>query len=879
MVVENMRSSSRPIVLFWILVMLLAAGWGRAQEVMTPPFALKAAEPLPGNGFVLQISAQRALEMGFPSIAADIYQRLLDNPATKLELRNQLTVDLVTALLDEDRTSEASAALQKYVGLPTAAYRLRQALVAMREKHYDDARNGAAAIVVDELPASDRSWYYYLQATLADVVRDLNRSGSLYQQAVDAAVSESQRTRFVLANEQARLSLGEFSEPRATALKQNVDRLQGRALYMAVSSYAVVLNGLGKKTEAVALLQRQLQALPQEERSTSDEWRLMLGVISGPDDAVGRNALGTLLANGSDRAKQRAALQLLARASSSGASRDDFRRRLDELFGAPTTHPLIEDLLLYRAQVALSEKNYARAETDASRLLEQFPGSSLKGQALGVLTGVAWEQKRQRNAANYATKAREALPPGEARAQLGVLVAEAYFLARDFRNAADAYAAALDEIPAGVKPGLLMFQRLISEVEVAVAGEGRADRFDQAQALLDQMARDNRFDTDNRWKAEWNLARALEAAGEITKAYARLTRLMATPAEVAGLPPDLRAQLGWLQASLSLKAGEPARTLTLADRLLDSLEGAETGLRSQIASMTMLLQAQANFAVTPPNADAALERLGKLREEYKNSDAAVYSYIVEADNAASRGQLVDAQALAQKLADEYPKNSYAPYALYQAAQYAGRRGQKKYFDDAFNILERLVKNYPKSDLVFYARLKQGNLLRLTNDNPGAQGIFEPLVNEFSQHQDVLAARLALADCHAAQATADASHQEKAAAYYQGLMDLQSAPPDIRTEAGYKYGLGLSERGDVSRAMEEWGRLITIFLPDDAKAASLGAKGRVWISKTLFKMGDVFEKQTKPEQAREAYDLIVRKDLPYAALAQERLGRFRLPKTP
>jgi TolA-binding protein len=334
-----------------------------------------------------------------------------------------------------------------------------------------------------------------------------------------------------------------------------------------------------------------------------------------------------------------------------------------------------------------------------------------------------------------------------------------------------------------------------------------------------------------------------------------------------------------LQASLSWKAGEPARTLTLADRLLDSLEGAEAALRSQIASMTMLLQAQANFALTPPNADAAVERLGKLREDYKNSDAAVYSYIVEADNAASRGQLVDAQALAQKLADEFPKNSYAPYALYQAAQYAERRGQKKYFDDAFNILERLVKNYPKSDLVFYARLKQGNLLRLTNDNPGAQGIFEPLVNEFSQHQDVLAARLALADCHAAQATADESHREKAAAIYQRLMDLQSAPPDIRTEAGYKYGLGLSERGDASRAMEEWGRLITIFLPDDAKTASLGAKGRVWISKTLFRMGDVFEKQSKPEQAREVYDLIIRKDLPYAAQAQERLARFRPQKTP
>jgi len=878
MVSEHMRYLTRPTLLFWILALLLAAGLGRAQEITLPPFMTAKAESLPGSGLSLQISAQRALEMGFPSIAADFYQRLLDNPATKSEVRNQLTIDLATALLDEDRTVEASAALQKYIGLPTAAYRLRQALVAMRERRYDDARNASAGITVEELPAGDRSWLYFLQATLADVARDVNRSVPLYQQAVDAAVSESQRIRFELENEQARLKVGEFSEPRAAALRQNVERLQGRALYMAVSSYAIVLNGLGKKSEAVSLLQRHLQALPLEERSTSDEWRLMLGLIGGPNDGVGRNALGALLATGSDRTKQRVALQLLARNSASGTARDDFRRRLDELFNAPTTHPLIEDLLLFRAQVGLNEKNYPRADADATRLLEQFPGSQLKGLALGVLTGVAWEQGQYRKAASQATKAREVLPAGEVHAQLGVLVAEAYFRARDFRNAADAYAAALDEIPAGVKPGLLMFQRLVSEVEVAVAGEGRADRFDQAEALLDQMARDARFDTDNRWKAEWNLARALEAADEIAKAYARLTRLMA--AEVAGLPPDLRAQLGWLQASLAYKAGEFARALTLSDKLLDSLEGAEPSLRAQVASMAMLLQAQANFALTPPKADAALERLGKLREAYKSSDAAVYSYIVEADYAAAHGQLVEAQGKLQNLADEYPLNSsYAPYALYQAAEYAVRRGQKKYLEDAFSILERLVKKYPGSDLVFYARLKQGNLLRLTTDNPGAQTIFEQLVNEFSQHQDVLAARLALADCHTAQATADPSHRESAATIYQGLMDLQTAPPDVRTEAGYKYGLSLEMRGDTRRAMEVWGQLATTFLPDDAKAAALGAKGRVWVSRTLFKLGDLFEKQAKLEQARLAYDLIVRKDLPYAAQAQERLARFRPQKTP
>ncbi len=874
-------------MVLWILILLLAAGSGRTQEAALPtPLALKPADPQPGNSFALQIAAQRALEMGFPSIASDIYQRLLANPAMKADLRISLTVDLVTALLDEDRLDEASSVLKKYIGLPTAALQLRQALVALREKRHDEARAMAAALSVEGLPAADRSWFFYLQGALMEVARDFNRAGAFYQQAMEAAVSESQRTRFMLAQEQAKLGLGDFSEPQAAQLRQQVEKFQGRALYAAVNSYAVVLHGLGKKVEAVALLQKQLQSLPLEERATGDEWRLLLGLISGADEPVGRAELTALLANGSDRTKQRVALQMLARVSLSGSSRDDFRKRLDELIGATPPHPLAEDLLLFRAQVALGDKEYARAEADTTRLLEQFPGSQLKGLALGVLTGIAWEQGRYRQAANHATRAREALKPGEAHAQLGVLVAEAWFRAGlislsapDFRNAADAYAATLDVVPAGVSPGLLMFQRLVAEVEVANADEGHGDRFGRPQTLLDQMGHDARFDPVNRWQAEWNLARALEAAGEIAKAYERLNRLMATPAESANLPVDLKSQLRWLQANLSYKAGDSAHTLTIADQLLESLEGADAGLRAQIASMTMLLLAQANFALTPSKTDAALERLRKLRADYPKSDAAVYSYIVEADYAATHGQLVEAQGLLRKLADEYRASTYAPYALYQAAQYAERRGQEKFLKEAYNILENLVKDYPKSDLVFYARLKQGNLLRMLNDNAGAQSLFKLLVDEFSQHQDALAARLALADCHAAQATSDASHQESAATLYEGLLDLQGAPPDIRAEAGYKYGLALSRRGSNDRALEVWGRLITSVLPVDNKAEALGSRGRVWISKTLFGMGDLFEQARKPEQARETYDLIIRKALPYVAQAQERLAGLRSQKAP
>ncbi|MGC4071235.1 MAG: hypothetical protein QM760_01680 [Nibricoccus sp.] len=105
---------------------------------------------------------------------------------------------------------------------------------------------------------------------------------------------------------------------------------------------------------------------------------------------------------------------------------------LDDLISASTPHPILEYLLLFRAQSVLAgttAKRYEQAEKDANRLLTEFPNSPLKAAALGVLTESAWEQGFYRNAAVKAAEARAELPAGETRAQLGVLMAEAYFRA------------------------------------------------------------------------------------------------------------------------------------------------------------------------------------------------------------------------------------------------------------------------------------------------------------------------------------------------------------------------------------------------------------------------------------------------------------------
>jgi cellulose synthase operon protein C len=842
-----------------------------AQEPLHPPTPLvsmpEVAVETPGGHALTLLAAQRAQEMGFPSTAVELYRELLKQPGND---RAQVTLDLITALLDEGKAEEAGQVLDGFVGLKSAPWKLRAAMVAVQRLNFSAARTILAEVSVEDLSTGDRGWWYYLQGVLADAAGDPGKARDQYEKAEAAANSSMARARFVLAREQARLHLGTVDAALAEEARKNMERLQGRkAGYGFARAYAAMLNAMGKRDEAMAVLQKQLLNLPAEERYERDDFQLLLGLIAGSQAGPGRVALENLLATGIDPVKQRVALQILARASTREPAVLQFRRQLDQLLALSPPHPILEDLLLVRAQTALTVKDYRQAEADARNLLEKFPGSQYKAEAYGVLTGSAWEQYRYRAAADLATKAREELKSpqsAQTRAELGVLAAEAWFRARDFPNAADAYSAVLREVPAGVAAGDLMFQRVLADIE--------ADRLQVATEQLDAMAKDSRFDVVNRWQAEWNLSRALQRDGQVAVAYERVNQLLTAPNEEDQLPAELRARMVWLQARLSLQAGQPGQTIKLVDALADSLPpDIPPALVREVASSGALLQAQANFKLE--NKDNALGLLQKLRADFPRSDAAVYSIIVEAGYYADQDQTVEAQRLYTKLSDDFPDNAtYAPYALYQAALQAERRGQDANLLEANKLIEDLVTRYPTSALVFYARLKQGDLLRKLNRFPLAQQAYETLVNNYQTHRDVILAQLALAECHNAQSMNDTNHTERALALFEQLRDRVDASVDVRVEAGFNLGYLMVRRGQPDRAEGIWWRdVVTAFLLDRKMADELGPKGRYWMTRTLLELGILYEQQAKLEQARDAWTLIIETGLPGAPLAKDRLGRF------
>jgi cellulose synthase operon protein C len=863
----------------WALVAALAA---RAAEPLNPPvpFAPPPGDSA-GQSALTSLAAKQAQETGLPTIAIALYRQLLAAPGAD---RQGLTMKLAAALLDDGKADEAVAALfglssghnpQWHLLMALAQADSERADVPIARK-FELAEHELTDLRPNEFTPEDHAWYLYLEGRFAAARGDLEAARNLFRQAADSASTELTRARFFLARTTDDLRLGQVTDQAIREVQQNAIRFRGTSTgYDSERSYAIMLNARGRKDEAVAALQSDLLALPTPERARADDFRLLLGLVAGAADPEGRAGLLQLLESGSDPDRQRVALQMLASASASGPLRAQFRAELDKLLTG--AHPILADLLLFRAQWALGDQDYETADDDAQKILDQFPGSPLKGYALAVLTGAAWDQHRYRTAAGFARQAGAAFGPGEEQGQMGVLVAEALFRAGeqtggqdDYHGAAEAYAAVLAAPPANASLGGLMYQRIEAEI---LAGS-----LDRAASLLDELARNPAFDNLDRWQAVYNLVRAEQRHGDFARANTRIKSLLAGP--VQGVPADLRARAAWLEAQVSFDADEFTQTLKLTDDLKSDLPGLEPSLRAEISGTAQLLRARAYFELKrDPEARAALDQ---LRAESAGSQAEVESYFVEAAHFAQQDQIVEAQRTLRTLADKFPQNNDAPYALLQSAYLAERLGQDKDLEEADRLLNELLTKYPDndlkhpgSDLVFDAYLKDGDVKRERNDFPGAEQRYNYLINHYPpQDPDVILAKLALADCYFAQAATDSEHAEQARSLYEELLDRADATVDVRVEAGYQLGEILSKRHNRGDAELRWYRdVVTAFLLDPQKAADLGPNGRLWMTRTLLELGDLLKEDGKPDQAQQAWRLILEKKLNAAHLAQARLDEL------
>ena len=298
-----MKTFFRPLILLW---MLRAVAHAQSPSPLVSERA--SAATVPGNGFIAESRANEALQMGFPATAAAGYREILSAAFLLSETKQRVNLSLVSALMDAGELAAAEKVLQEYDGPKNGAYQLRVGLLAANARHWVPAKAALNACKPEELSPADRGWWYFLQGTLANVENDLDRRNKAYDEAAKVAVSDLQRLRFILGREQAGLRVEPPSEPQLAAIRTNMERLQGtRPGYDYTRVYAAALSLLGRKPEALAVLQRQLVLLPATERNSADQLHLLFGLIAGAGSEDGHRALFEILNKSQQPETQRVA--------------------------------------------------------------------------------------------------------------------------------------------------------------------------------------------------------------------------------------------------------------------------------------------------------------------------------------------------------------------------------------------------------------------------------------------------------------------------------------------------------------------------------------------------------------------------------------------
>ncbi len=860
---------------FWLG--LLLAGTSLSGQTAEPPaesvplLTDKTPQAVSPETTHLIATGDDALRAGLPTLAERFYLRALSDTTLNEDLRLDLNLKLSVALISQRKLVAAQRLLDALPEANDPRERLSRALLAYHSGDLAAVKSYLKDVSPQKLSPEYLPWYYLLQGLWERSEGTLAKAESYFKQALSKAVTATQRADFEAEIFRSQIIAGQADEETAKLLQKKVEETRGtRVGFGFARQYAIVLDLLGHKTQAIEVLQDQLKLLTDQEKPEQTEILLLIALISGEDTQRGQLALEEILRNAADKDSAAVALNMLSRSRLAETKPEEFRQLLDELIAQPN-HPLNDELLLLRARFMLNKASPDPdlAVRDAEELIERYPGSPLRIDATRLLAFQAWnaDPPRYRMAADYLNQIREALPPGREHRYYGRLVADSFFLNGDYQAAAEVYEAVLNEEPSPAERGDLLLQLVESLV--------REKHYEEAGRMLDESFTVSSSSPERRWQAEWSLATSMARAGEAEAALERLRTILSLPTSDT-MPAALRLRLGWLEIKLTSDLGMYELIPDMTDELLAEVgatpdKDVPTDDRELIAANALFLRGRALLRLG--RNEQAFATFASLREKFPTSDAAVLSYLEEARYFVAQGIYNEAQLSYRKIADDYPDTPQAAIALYEGAMAAESQGQPRNLTEALKYLEELATKYPNHELVFPARIRQGDILRKLDEFSLAQQTYENLIQQFNgKRSDVYLVELYRANTLMAQAGGDPQRLVAVAADLENLFDRPDAPLDFRLEAGFAWAHCLREAGNRDSAEEALWQMVALAAPDGQVDPDLSPSGRVWLAKALLRLADMLAADGKTRESIQSLEIIQRNRLPGWHLAQSRLNK-------
>jgi tetratricopeptide (TPR) repeat protein len=518
---------------------------------------------------------------------------------------------------------------------------------------------------------------------------------------------------------------------------------------------------------------------------------------------------------------------------------------------------VLEWMYVFKIQWLVAHGHHHAAESLGREYLDQYPQSAHKKSVLQALVYNAYSSwpPQYRIATDYLSKLAQDEPNPVDKKQLETLMAHCYFLNGDYEQAAKLYHSVLNETQTCISQGPLVLQYTLCQLAMG--------QTEKALGFLDTITDPQVLGSLYYWQAEWNTLITLRQKGMHAVALERLIAKIPAPTDTALL--ELRLRFLWLSALVASEIPEQYhQALGLVEQLLGETQQLPNAspelkkLREQLESQTHLIHAAVAYRLEDHR--AALEAWSHIRTHYPQTPAASIAYLEEARFWGKQEQYVKSLHCYMELVDTGKEDSFAPTALYEAAIVNKKLAKFSNLEQSLLLLERMIQLYPQHDLVFFARMEQGDTLRIMHKLSAAQKVYEALLYEFPQHPWIHNAQLALGKTLLALGLQDnKTLLQEALLHFEHLSDRPQVDQSVRVEAAYHRAWAEAKVGNPDEAELLYWQLIQRFLPPSPTPSS--APARYWLARSIVDLKRLLEKRNAHEEAKAVYELLKTHQLP------------------
>jgi tetratricopeptide (TPR) repeat protein len=833
---------------FFVMVSCFALAWiskgiaqGSSAEALPLSFGRETStsEALSRMLAFRLASAEAALDLGFSGVAEVMLADLANRESSMDDAqRERWRGNRLIALLQLSRWEEAKARMLEIGAPKTDLQRMAWLLHGLWTGVPAEELELLLVSLEGQDVGSMISWLRYARGVLASRRGESAVARAWFDRALQASDGSRQRANMERLIWREDILSGERSETLAISLKSQIENAVNPVVAVQlVQQYAVVLAGLGRSAEAVREVERHLGLLGSSTREQRDRLLMTLALISDPSAGKGQVALEQLITDGVNERIRAMAFSLWLTQIDLGKGPE--LALLHQVLRSRTKDTLRAEMAQVLALSAYFRGDRSGVDQWITRVREWDESGVLEGLALRLQVGLCWSDQppKYRLAAEYLLKLRAMEGGGGSDYNdLSMWIGDSYYLNGDHENARVYYEPLLH---AGLPDAT--YHEVVFKLADCLLRSGNADA---VRPLLDGVYGSGHAFDARVWFAEWNYNLALMRRGQGPQARERLMGLFDRFAESGGDEWRRIAamRMGWLIAYLHFQESDADAVVEWCRRTLSidsgvGLEGEGDG--SLVRDELAVLEARA-LLLSDREAEA-LPIFESIREKGNPASAAA-SFLVEARHHWARGNAAAAQLSLMLLADRYPGSSYAPVALYEAALNVESRATPESDQEAVRLFDRIARDFPQHELHFISRLRQGDLLRKSNQFAAAVAFYEQLLQHFSVHPMRHMAEMSLGEAYLALGSGQSAYVDEAVRLFERLFDRTTLPLEFRVEAAAKGAAGLIRVNRESRAIELLWRVLSELAVEPASSASLGASGRYWLTRSALMLSELLERR-------------------------------------